>query len=350
MILRTLAALAVLASFTTSTVAADLSVGDRAPVLDQVDWLQGEPVRSYEKGHVYVLDFWATWCGPCIQSIPHINELSKELAGDVTFIGVAIWPSEGMVPTNEFVADRGDEMSYTIAEDIEGKTAESFMAAAGRNGIPTAMIVDGEGTLVWMGHPMDGMDQVLEDVVAGEFDMEAYVAEQARKEALMAEANAKFREMMEAEQASDWATVERIAGEIAALDAMFSGMRVNRYRALVLLDRQEEAATLGREVVDGAEEGDANMLNGFAWSIVAPDSGFDEEQLDIELALMAAHKANKLTGGEQPAILDTLARACFVKGDVPGAIKYQTKAVELSSGPMKEQMSESLANYQAALG
>src|SRR6516225_10230386 len=67
-----------------------LKVGDPAPKLEVKEFLKGEPVASLEKGKIYVIEFWATWCGPCRTSIPHVTELQKKHK-DVVFIGVSVW-------------------------------------------------------------------------------------------------------------------------------------------------------------------------------------------------------------------------------------------------------------------
>ena len=60
--------------------AVTLHIGDPAPPLGPGRWLKGEPVSAFEPGKVYVVEFWATWCGPCIAAIPHISDLQKQHA------------------------------------------------------------------------------------------------------------------------------------------------------------------------------------------------------------------------------------------------------------------------------
>ena len=55
-----------------------LSVGDPAPKLAVKEFVKGEPLKDLEKGKTYVVEFWATWCGPCRTSIPHLTELQKK--------------------------------------------------------------------------------------------------------------------------------------------------------------------------------------------------------------------------------------------------------------------------------
>ncbi len=341
-----------------------LQVGDKAPALENVDWLQGEAVRSFEEGQVYVLDFWATWCGPCIASIPHINELATTRKDDgVTVIGVAIWPRSRMTPTQEFVDDQGEKMSYTIAADIDGKTAEAYMTASGQNGIPTAMVVDQQGTLVWIGHPVDGLDRVVDEVVAGTFDLEAEAerraAEKAEEEAWMAvleEATPINEALQAALEAEEWQVVHDRAEEMAALHERFAGYHNLRYRALLRLDETGvRGATLGRELVTTTFAEDSRQLEGFAWWIVAPDSDVPADMRDLDLALDAALRADDLTGNENASIQDTLARIRFRQGDVPAAIALQKKAIALaekaedeSLASMIETFRTNLAEYEAA--
>ena len=55
-----------------------LKVGDPAPALQLDKWLKGEPVKELEKGKIYVIECWATWCGPCIASMPHVTKMQAK--------------------------------------------------------------------------------------------------------------------------------------------------------------------------------------------------------------------------------------------------------------------------------
>ena len=71
--------------------AVQLRVGDKAPPIEVEAFLRGEPFEAFEAGRVYVLEFWATWCGPCIGAMPHLSELQARYKDRVTVLGVDVW-------------------------------------------------------------------------------------------------------------------------------------------------------------------------------------------------------------------------------------------------------------------
>jgi thiol-disulfide isomerase/thioredoxin len=337
------------ASAASAHLAADtLGAGDVAPRLSAVEWIKGAPVSEWKPGQVYVIDFWATWCGPCKASIPHVNELAKHYRDSgVTFIGAAIWPRKGMVPTDEFVADKGDDMDYRIAADIDGATAETFMRAAGQKGIPTAMLIDKQGKLAWIGHPLFGLDEALAAVVEDRFDPVALEKELAEKQAAENEVRGALTAAI---GANDWDTAAAQVVRLIDMNAMrYAGYGTLGYSAYLKAGKPAEAAAWGRKLVGGLYAKNSSSLNGLAWTIVDPEGDITPVQRDLQLARLAADLANKLSLEKDASILDTVARVAFLQGDLPGAVKLQKRAVDLSEGEQADQLRETLQGYIDAL-
>lgn len=333
----------------------DLMVGDDAPALAVKKFVKGEEIRSFQKGQVYVVEYWATWCGPCKATIPHLTELQAKLGSKVKFIGVSVWEND-QADVEPFVTEMGDKMVYSIAiDDVaagdkkgrNGKMAKSWMGAAARGGIPSAFIVDGNGKIAWIGHPMGGMDKVLDTILAGEFDLAKATAEYANsKEVKAAAAQQALNRAIDAgdEQAA-----------IALLDKMIEQDPKNPNAAMtkfsVLLGKlksYDKAYAYATELVDGTFKDNANLLNAIAWMIVDPAR--TPEKQDLKLALRAATRASELTKDEpqmQASVLDTLARVHFTMGDVAKAIELQEKAVELATDKrMKADLQKTLEKYK----
>ena len=61
-----------------------LKIGDPAPALEPMAWIKGEPVKKFAPGRVYVIEFWATWCVPCKELMPHLSDLQRKHADKLT--------------------------------------------------------------------------------------------------------------------------------------------------------------------------------------------------------------------------------------------------------------------------
>lgn len=156
--------IACLAALLTSTANA-AELGDKAAPLKIKTWVKGKPV-SLKKGKgntIFVIEFWATWCPPCRQSIPHLTEMQEKYKDkDVIFVGVS---DEEVGTVRPFVKDMGDKMNYIVAVDDDRATSDGYMKAYNQGGIPCAFIVDMEGKVAWVGHPMNDMESHLDEVI-----------------------------------------------------------------------------------------------------------------------------------------------------------------------------------------
>ena len=313
-----------------------LMLGDPAPAIQVAEWVQGQPVTRFEPGQIYVVEFWATWCGPCKVAIPHLNELAQEYAGKVRFVGVSVWErisAEKPYAVPQFVKSMGDKMTYTVAADVvtpgveTGPMAGSWMDAAGQNGIPAAFIVNGDGKIAWIGNPM-GIDQPLADIVAGKWDLAAASKKYALDLRLKGAHAALVREVTKAKKEKDF------AGALRAIEAGFASdpalepyFGLDKYFLLRDAQRPADAASYGQRLVAEVYADNPNALNQLAWTIVDPKS---KVAGDYELAVKAAERATALVDWKDASILDTLAVALFKTGRVAQAIEIQTRAVELA--------------------
>ena len=100
-----------------------------------------------------MIDFWATWCGPCQAAIPHLTRLSQEHKGKVEVIGIAISEkqkdaadSSYIRVVERFVKKMDDRMDYRVAVDTPDRQMHtSWFKPSGTGGIPTAWIIDQKG-------------------------------------------------------------------------------------------------------------------------------------------------------------------------------------------------------------
>src|SRR5258706_1537169 len=177
-----------IAALGSAALAADtmLKVGDPAPPLKVAKWVKGQPTEKFATGEVYVVEFWATWCGPCRMTIPHLTEMNKQFAGKAHFMGVSIWErvaddTQRLEKVGKFVDTMGAKMEYAVAADATGDfMANNWMVPARQGGIPTAFVVDRNSKIAWIGHPMSDMAKVVSQVIAGTFDVKAEAERRAQ--------------------------------------------------------------------------------------------------------------------------------------------------------------------------
>ena len=297
---------------------AALSVGDKAPPLAVETWLKHPQPAVVQPGKVSVVEFWATWCGPCLANIPHLTQLQKKYASrGLVVIGATSndkWGNDRRA-VESMIAAKGTAFDYAVAWLPESRGADDigifrnpWFRASEVEWLPCAYVIDRSGRIAFIGDPMMA-DPVVKAVLDGTFDMKA-----ARSHDLQArEARVMLKDLQPAIDRGDLATALRIAR------AVTGGPGRNDPRSLLI------------------------VANALANSKAPPT----REQLDVALA--AAQRSVELTKSLAPGMLDLLAHVWFLRGDVKKAVEIESRAVQLSEGPMRDEQKKNLETYRAAL-
>ena len=331
--------------------AATVEIGSRAPALSVEEWIKGDAVKGFEPGKVYVVEFWATWCGPCIQSIPHLTEMQKNHP-EVTFMGIAgserakkEGPDTRLSGLKTFVEKKGDAMGYRVAYDADRSMHEAWMQPAGQNGIPCAFIVGKDGTLEWIGHPMQ-MDKPLAGVLAGQWNRDKAKAEAAAERETEDFLEKQLPKLArEAQNSGNWKPVIQRLDAMAAKSSDPTQIRMVKFQVLAGGGEQAEACAAAKALL-GADLG-AQAFNSIGWTIATEMEG---KGRDLDVALAAANKAVALSKGAAE-MLDTQARVHWEMGHKEQALKIQREAVakaekEGSNASNLEEMKAALKQYE----
>lgn len=200
--------------------AALLTIGSKAPPLNVEHWISNgkgkfKPVTTFAPGRVYVVEFWATWCGPCVASMPHLAATQAKYGDKVQIVSISdedLETIEGFLKSTVRTAKSAEEgaadaegekegkakakapkaeepvkqtyaeltSAYCLTTDPDGSSNIDYMEAAAQNGIPTSFIVGKTGQIEWIGHPMS-IDDALGAVVTDKWDRAAFL-EKFKKE------------------------------------------------------------------------------------------------------------------------------------------------------------------------
>ena len=319
---------------------AALEPGDKAPQLEVSDWLTDgngkfSEVTKFEQGQIYVVEFWATWCGPCIAMIPEIAELQKSYGDKVRFLSITEetpdevlmlkerdFPGESGVPFKTYMNE------YSVAADPDGSTHTSFLGT-GSTGIPHSFVVGKTGEIEWSGHPA-ALDPVLTKIVAGSWDREKYFEDQKKIESL----NERIAKAL---QVKDYAGAFDLTGELAPLHDEGDQLSLRFKRAMLAMRLPEDE---GREFfketleVFSKEEGAVAAL---VWKVVQVKNSrveVSEEILSDALAAIEAEVKRMPTEADDQkmikgATIDIMAHLLFVMRRLDDALAAQEEAVKL---------------------
>ena len=389
---------------------AGFKAGEMAPPLRVGEWVKGAPIPQLEKGKVYLVEFWATWCGPCIGNIPHLNALQKKYGKDglvvIGFSNPSVAAGEiterkennTLAMVREFVAGRGDRMDYHVAYDTPDKaTYKSWMNTIG--GIPHAFLIDRAGRLAVNFHPYY-MDDAIQQVLAGTWDNTEGHKKLRRSADLYSDV---LDTSSYAEFQANYATMEREFPFLAhrMLEVKFGKARLARdekeftatAHALLAAAREEgnsaeisaivraqlrpravppppapppDPSTLTPEQRQRRDEQEAVRVKQWEQFLAsmtpkqrerqaaAPARAKQREQdemtalrLPLDVLAKMAELACELTQNIDPVALSARAEVAFARGDTQAAVDIQTKAAALATGYAKTAEDKRLAEFKA---
>ncbi|MBA4147037.1 MAG: TlpA family protein disulfide reductase [Verrucomicrobia bacterium] len=348
-----------------SASAATLSEGDPAPKLYVSKWVQGEPVKAFQPGTVYLVEFWATWWTPCKEALAHVNRLHQKYKDKgLVVIGQNVKEPHG-TNIEPFIKRMGELMSYRVALDegatnrLSGKMQENWLYAA-EAGIPTAFIIDKKGNISFIGHPEEIDEQLIEQVLAGTFD--------PKKRALDREATAAKAEEWEthnelgraAWKAKQW---DKAMSEIDQMEKLFPHKRAltQCLRITVFIRKEdfEAASNLALQLSNDNRE-DPFLQHRVAQTIANQArlkyriEGFERDlifegatnNIILKTADLLMERAISLMKGPEPEFLHTQAQLAFLQGKREKAIQLATEAVGLAEPGIKDQFAEALENFK----
>jgi len=317
-----------------------LTTGMPAPTLAVESWIKGAPVARFEPGKLYVIEFWATWCPPCIASMPHLAELQNEYGDDgLTIIGLTSNdPRNPLEKVREMVAAKGDALNYTIAWDSGRTTYAAYMDAAGRKGIPCSFVVDQKGKIAYIGHPMF-LDEPLGELVDGTWDA-------ARDPAQLEQDSEVFFGFYASARSNPKDTLAKLTDFEKAHPKLHALTDPLRLQLTLAAGEPAAAEAVAAKLLErGMATKDVELLLQIAGVCGDPNAKAPPPVLD--LALRAAQGASEISGGKDMNALALLARVHAARGDFAAAVTAQTQAIQAAPEKKRASLMKTLEEYQA---
>lgn len=138
---------------------AQIKIGDKAPNINITNWIQNQPINIFLKDKFIVIDFWATWCAPCLASMSHMNNLVEEnkTKNNLVFLAMSDEVKEKISPVLLRVSFKA-----SVITDTTHVTQDNFGIAS----IPNCIILDDKGFVQWTGNPKELTNDIIQDILA----------------------------------------------------------------------------------------------------------------------------------------------------------------------------------------
>jgi thiol-disulfide isomerase/thioredoxin len=336
-----------------------LMVGDPAPPVQVSRFVKGEPIQDFQRGQVYVIEFWATWCVPCKDSIPHLTELQKKYAEKVRILGVSIWePREEAV--EPFVREWGEKMDYTVAidkvdflisddederqrESVEkGRMSKAYMVDSGWDlvGIPTAFIVDQKGRIAWIGDTKE-LDQPLEEVILGRYTLSQAAEEYRMNMVREAFARGERRKAREALKEKNPETALRLVDALLELDPPAQDDYIFKFEILLLHKGSPEKATRFMTAVLP----ELDWVTTMNMTAILADLGRDLSPEAAHAGIGACRDSLRKIGKDHTWPLMTMAELYYRLGETKSALAMADRALKICREEDRKRMQADRDRY-----
>ncbi|MBD0825450.1 TlpA disulfide reductase family protein [Aestuariibaculum marinum] len=316
-----------------------LQIGNQAPPIKYSKWVKGEPITEFKDDKLYVMEFWATWCGPCIAAMPHLSELAHKYEGKISFVAVNVWekignkPYESVIPTvSKFVEDLGEKMDFNVVIDNNDQfMSNEWLIKAGVTGIPSTFLIQ-KGKLIWIGHPKD-LESIINEVQNGTYDMNSTREEHLKSQKENLDKIEAYKKLMkpidDAIAAENYEQACKLMNDVVAKDPSQSyplGMR--QFKTRLEFISENNAMEFAKDWV---------AKDGSRYTMYIAQTIADYEGLSKDTYAQAAiwFQPAAYREGTNPMIIDYLAKCYFLAGNYPQAVEEQKRALKAAKDALE---------------
>ncbi|MGY4430676.1 thiol-disulfide isomerase/thioredoxin [Bradyrhizobium sp. F1.13.1] len=325
-----------------------LGTESSAPSLIIENWLRGEPLTNFELGKLYIVEFWASWCDPCVKAMPHLIELQAKYKDEgLEVVGVAAYEKaptahEARTKLDAWLTETFSNLNFRIGFDSTGEMNKLWMDASSSIGVPRSFIVDRDGHIAFIGDPPD-IAHVLPKIINGTWrssdEAKAADAKRIAEDQRFARFYSIQRTIRSAMKAKDWPAALSAAEEGIAM--MPDDRHFREIQAGLLLQMRDTATGFQvlRQLVQDAIEKRSDAVLGL---IAVMEELFDPEKDKAHLPRaerfaigreVSEHLLNSVQDSGDFASYRVVAQYYYESGDKQRAIELIERALASLDDP-----------------